>query len=550
MSDTKNDAEKATLPIDIHENIKLSEYTEALTGSLQSVKPRPMPDDLSRINVSQTASFLAIVFEKLRNVVDYREEHLVRRAAIQRIIKRRLMLNPEGTDEAENLVRELLWARYFPNGSLGDGDIHLIQKIINKYLHVRKLLLSAHKDTKYREYLWQFLLELLTCEIEEALTPVESNRDASFTYFIYQTLRQKVKIEGLTDDQKDTYFLVGIEKAFRKSDQPYQRFHLFITFYKPISHYQEEELSKLASDLPQIFKKIDELRSSPYVDKLLKYTRKQLPPYLILFDILIKHKQSMKEIMSSADRLWKEVEKTCVDKYLLVKSRLRNLAIRSLIYIFFTKMLFALILEYPVSNYLYGRADVVSIVINSLFPPILMLVIILFFRIPDQENTKRIFQRIVGIIDADKTYETQVAYMSKRQRTKRPILLFGFTVLYSFTFLITLFLIYEGLTFLHFNLISQAIFIFFVSVVSFFSYRVREVANEYRLIDKPSIIAPIIDFFFLPIVSIGKFLSSEVARFNFFIIIFDFIIEAPYKLIIQIIEEWISFVRQRKEDIV
>ena len=114
----------------------------------------------------------------------------------------------------------------------------------------------------------------------------------------------------------------------------------------------------------------------------------------------------------------------------------------------------------------------------------------------------------------------------------------------------TFFLIYQILTFLNFNLVSQAIFVFFISVVSFFSYRVREVANEYRLIEKTSIIGPIVDFFFMPILYLGKFLSTEVARFNFFILLFDFIIEAPYKLIIQIIEEWIAFVKQRKEEIV
>ncbi len=550
MAEAKIPEVKSPLPLDIQEAVKLSDYTKALIASLQAAKPRLQPDDISRINVSQTVSFLAIVYEKLRNVIDYREEHLVRRAAIERIIKRRLTLNLEGAGEAENLVRELLWARYFPNGSLGDGDIHMIQKIINKYLTLRKTLLATHKDIKYREYLWQFLLDLLTCEIEESLTPVESNRDASSTYFIYQTLRHKVKIEGLTDDQKDIYFLIAIEKSFRRSDQSYQRYHLFITFYKPIAHYTDEEAQALASNIATIFKKIDELRASPYVDKLVKYTRKQLPSYLILFDILHRHKHDMKTILSSASTLWEEVQQTCQQKYGMVKSRLRNLAIRSLIYIFLTKMLFAIILEYPVSNFLYGEVYVPSIVINSLFPPILMLFIVLLNKLPDQENTKRIYQRIIGIIDADRTYETQVAYMTKKQRTRRPILIFGFTILYSCTFLFTLFLIYKVLTFLHFNLVSQAIFIFFVSIVSFFAYRVRQVANEYRLVEKTSIIGPVVDFFFLPIISIGKFLSSEVARFNFFILIFDFIIEAPFKFIMQVIEEWISFVKQRKEDIV
>jgi hypothetical protein len=135
-------------------------------------------------------------------------------------------------------------------------------------------------------------------------------------------------------------------------------------------------------------------------------------------------------------------------------------------------------------------------------------------------------------------------------KEKKPILIFGFTVFYSLTFLITLSLIFEVLTFLNFNLVSQAIFLFFVSVVTFFSYRIKQVVNEYHLSEKESILSPIADFFFMPILSIGKFLSQEIARLNFFIFIFDFLIEAPFKFIFEIIEEWISFVRKRKEEII
>ena len=77
----------------------------------------------------------------------------------------------------------------------------------------------------------------------------------------------------------------------------------------------------------------------------------------------------------------------------------------------------------------------------------------------------------------------------------------------------------------------------------------KSVINEYKLVEKENVLSPVIDFFFMPMLSIGKFLSTEVARFNFFILLFDFIIEAPFKLIIEVVEEWISFVKARKEEI-
>ena len=240
----------------------------------------------------------------------------------------------------------------------------------------------------------------------------------------------------------------------------------------------------------------------------------------------------------------------CRTKYQAVSARMRVLAVRSFIYIFLTKMIFAIILEYPVSLYLYNEVNKISIIINSVFPPILMLLIVSFFRLPGEDNTKRIYNRLIDIIDKDKSFETQVAIITKKPRPKRPILIFGFTIFYSFTFFITLLIIYQILTMLTFNLISQVIFIFFVSVVTFFSYRIKQIVNEYRLQEKEGILSPIFDFFFMPVLSLGKFFSSGLSKLNFFIVIFDFIIEAPFKFLFEIVEEWISFVRKRKEEII
>jgi hypothetical protein len=179
-----------------------------------------------------------------------------------------------------------------------------------------------------------------------------------------------------------------------------------------------------------------------------------------------------------------------------------------------------------------------------------MALIVLSFQMPDEENTKRIFQRLIEIINRDQTFEKTVSLFTKKRKVKKPILIFGFTVFYSLTFLITFSLIHEVLTQLNFNLISEAIFIFFVSVVTFFSYRIKQSVNELKLSEKESVFTPLVDFFFMPILSLGKFFSQEIAKLNFFIFVFDFIIEAPFKLLFEIIEEWIAFVRKRKEEII
>lgn len=529
--------------------IILSQYTKALLDTLKFPKSKAKPDDNSALSVSQTVSFFALVYERVRNAVEYREDHLILRAAIDRILRRRFSLNSTGRGEAENLLRELLWARYFDNGILGAEDIFIIQNLINKYIFLRNQMVVG-RDNELRAYLDKYLFDILTCEIEETLKPQSAQTQSNLTFFIYQVLRNKVKIEGLKEDQKDAYFLVAIEKVFGKSDQSYLRYHLFVTFYKALSDYSDNELSSIAPKLPAIFKKIDDLANNPYVDNLVKFTRKQLPPFLILFSLIKNKPTELNTILTDRERLWNEVDQKCREKYQKLGGRVRTLAVRSFIYILLTKMLFAVILEVPISNYLYGEVNNEAIIINSIFPPILMIMILGFFKIPGEDNTRKIYNRIIDIVDEDKSFETKVAFFPKKTTPKRPMLIFGFTVFYSLTFLITFSLIYEGLKYIGFNLVSMIIFVFFVSVVSFFSYRIRQITKEFKLDEKASFLSPVVDFFFMPLLSMGKFFSSEIAKLNFFIFIFDFIIEAPFKLIFEVVEEWISFVKKRKEEII
>lgn len=529
--------------------IPLSQYTKALLDTLKSIKSKAKPDDNSALSVSQTVSFFALVYEKVRNAVEYREDHLILRASIDRILRRRFSLNYSGKGEAENLLRELLWARYFDNGVLGSEDTVAIQNLIDKYVLLRNHMVVG-RDNELKVYLDKFLFDLITCEIEESLKPQSAQTQTNLSFFIYQVLRKKIKIEDLKDDQKDAYFLVAIEKVFGKSDQAYQRYHLFMTFYKTLDAYSDKDLKNLIPKLPTIFKKIDDMIVNPYVDNLVKFTRKQMPPFLVLFSLIKSKSTEMSMILTDREKLWNEVDQKCRDKYQQLGGRVRSLAVRSFIYILLTKMIFAVILEIPISNYFYGEVSIDAIIINSIFPPVLMIIILGFFKIPGEENTKKIYQRIIDIVDEDKSFETKVAFFPKKTTPKRPMLIFGFTIFYTLTFLVTFSLIYEALKYINFNLVSMSIFVFFVSVVTFFSYRIRQITKELKLEEKPSVLSPVVDFFFMPLLSMGKFFSSEIAKLNFFIFIFDFIIEAPFKLIFEVVEEWISFVRKRKEEII
>ena len=530
------------------EAIELSNYTSALLEALHSIPKRKIHTDQSPIVVSRTVSFFAIVYEKIRNAVEFREEHLVRRAAIERILARRLSLNPEGKGEAENLLRELLWARYLPVDSISVADMDRCQAIIDKYLYLKRKVIMG-RDTKTRERLAEHIKDYMSCELEEQLNLEDTARKSAYLHFFFQVLKNKVEVKDVQKDTGESYFYVASEYAFAKNDLSYIRYHLFQLFYEPLHTMPQAKIDEIGKKFVELTLKIDQIIKNPYIEKLVRFAKKQVPPFRILFTITDRYPKEVNKLLVDTNELWNKVESLCREKYQATGNKVRTAAVRSIIYIFLTKAIFALILEYPLSLYLYGEVHYIPLVINTIFPPMFMGLLVSFVHIPDERNTKKIYERIIDILNRDPSFETTKKVVAQKSRVKRPLLLLGFTIFYLLTFGITFLLIYWVLDLLHFNIIGKTVFIIFISMVAFFGYRIQQTTKEYTLDEKQGILSPFIDFFFVPILFVGKFLSSEVAKLNVFILFFDFLIEAPFKLISEIVEEWITFVRQRKEEI-
>ena len=104
--------------------------------------------------------------------------------------------------------------------------------------------------------------------------------------------------------------------------------------------------------------------------------------------------------------------------------------------------------------------------------------------------------------------------------------------------------------FFSFNAVDALIFILFLSLVSFFAIRLRRTANELAAVEeKEHLITVVVEFFFFPIIEIGKWISKGVSSLNVTAFVFDFLIETPFKTLIQVLEEWFNFIRERRQNL-
>lgn len=509
-------------------------------------KPNPKAKEGHRLPVSRTVSTFAVLYEKARNAVEFRAEHLVRRAAIERIFKRLTTLESNPNSIAENLTVELLWAKYIDSSLIDDATMNLLSQLIEKYLIVKKTLFS-NGSPKYHHISWDTIAGIASAEIDEMIiTPVK--REAVLN-FAYQMLQPKVKIPEIDSASLNLYVYIGIERSFAQSDDALITFHLLKVLYPEwLTATPADVQDKISTCIVHI-QHIKEALVAPPVSIISKYLRKQLPPFLLLRDFLFEHEQDCKEIIDNPTKFEETLTLLAEERYRQIGQKVRRGVIRSIIYIFLTKMILALALETPVDLFLIKRIDYIPLFINLLFPPFLLFLLASFISIPGSDNTKKLVERVKFIIYDPESFYAKADALTEVQRRK-PLLSAIFSVFYLFTFVISFGGIIFILTKLHFNPASQIIFVFFVALVSLFAYRIRQSAREYEVIDRQGIIEPIIDFFFLPILYAGDLLSKEIAKINFFIFLFDFILEAPIKVIFEVIEEWIHFIRTKKEEII
>jgi hypothetical protein len=126
---------------------------------------------------------------------------------------------------------------------------------------------------------------------------------------------------------------------------------------------------------------------------------------------------------------------------------------------------------------------------------------------------------------------------------------FIFSILWFLSTLLVFGLILTALMRLHFNPLSQAIFLFFIAVISFLTYRIYQTANIYTVVARQGLISPIVDFFFVPVIRVGRKFTEGIAQINFILIIVDFIIEAPFKGLVGFFEQWFMFVANKREEL-
>lgn len=499
----------------------LNSTTQELVRDLKSAKEYSQKVNTETIKTTKTASNLAFLYEKARNAIEFRDDHLVRIAAIERILKRRLFLNQTTEKIARLLIKELSWAKYINNNSIIISKSESLPKIIEKYRNI----LTDVEDTYSGK-----LISLCACEIEEHLSfnPISQ----IITNYVSGTLFQRLDFDEKDKTIKSIQIYIAVEKIFAKNSDEIIRYKLLKVLFP-----QWIDKNKLVETL----NKIENHLNYPLKDIIRRKILDVIPPFNLIRDL------TENDINLESENIEEEAKKVLEDRYAETKDKVIRASKRSIVYIFLTKMILAILIEIPI-EVIFNEINYTVLLINILFPPFLMILFNLRIKLPNIDNTQNMIIKIKEYFYSDEKaiIPERIEIKNKENKTDRI-----FFYIFLTTSIILVFGLLWILTILGFSIISQIIFLFFLSVVSFFAFRVREISNDYQLKDNynESFLETLLDYIFLPIIKLGQFLSNQISKLNILSFIFDFIIEAPLKSFLEILEGWLHFVRVKKEEI-
>lgn len=528
-------------------------------------------DDSPKISVSSMVSKLAFFYEKIRNTIEYEEDHLLRKGAIIRILKRQIVI--EGALRATNtpeiskhLLHELIRGSYLPNDKLPETKITEVASLLEKYIKLKNfcvLKINSEIDIKKdigkakdlmteRNKLTTWILSLAACEIEESFGVNKMKQVTVANLFDFFRLNLKLESNATYEHDLEIQIYLSICRTYLRFDEDMLAFVLF-KYYNDNwvkGEMTDVDIKKIASGIRELETLTNKQLKHPLYKKIDRIVRKYALYSTVMAETIDPDPVKVYNDISSNEKTFlATVKKTCNSKYKKAKQRLWRAAMRSILYIFLTKSVFVFVLEVPATQWFNEPINPVTLAINVIFPAVLLFIIVALVRTPGEANTNKIIDGIKELFFAGSERRQPILIRDKARRGL--IINWIFNLIYASTFVLSIYFIIWTLTKINFNWVSITIFLFFLAFVSFFSIITTRGVKELIVVErKENLLTFLLDLFYMPIILIGKWLSNNVSKVNIFIFIFDFIIEAPFKVLVEIADDWTKYVKERKDNMV
>jgi hypothetical protein len=350
------------------------------------------------IKVSDTVSVAASVYETVRNTLEYDDEHLLRRNAIRRILKRRIGEHSP-MESANKLLQELIWARYLPNGRVPTKMIGRIGMILEKY---QMLFSTLDPESPEGQRVYPWLMDVLSVEVEYVLGP--PCIDEALASFAYQELKKRVdwQTQLVSDEERDLQLYIAIHRNVLKSNRATLRYRVLTLYYPGWRKAKQGDsvVREIAMNLLKVVESVEHQIDHSAQEAVYRFIRRHGVVFHLLADIAKDNPEAFARSMQHQDvaSIDTAITKAANARYATFRSRLVRTVVRAAFFLLLTKSILAILVELPYESFVLHTTDYVPLMVNILFPPVLLMCIGVTVRIARKENTAKILDEVHGIL--------------------------------------------------------------------------------------------------------------------------------------------------------
>ncbi len=512
----------------------IRELLERVQAAEEAQSRVPAGQEVLEINtiIGKAAS----LYEKLRYLIDYREDHTIRRAALERILKRRVFI--EGQAESGLiLLQELVDGKYILKEQATEEIAQEIDRIIFKFLELRRLA-GVNGSVSRR------LISYAATEIDALISPLEYMLDHQSAEALYKMLQGRVSAYGYSVEEINAQLYCACWRALLSADNERLSYALWLLYTPELSAQKDiaPDLAGVAAKLPAIVAGIRESVRGSLQWQIIPKIKNESIYFRIIREVLESHSGAAGRILESPRELDQHTREYLDKVYERENTRIQSSGVRAVLYLFITKMTVAIVAELPYEIFVLGGIHYFPLAINVFFHPLLLFGLTRRVGSLDEKNTEAIIAGLHGVL-----YEGRVRSIRIRSGYSR--LTFAFALAYLFLFLFVFGGVVGLLQLLAFNPVSITLFLFFLALVSYFAFRIRYRARRWKVVTEQGTLAIIIGVLAVPIVRTGGYLSRTFSSINVFVMILDFIIETPFKRLLHFSNQFLVYLREKGEEI-
>ena len=233
-------------------------------------------------------------------------------------------------------------------------------------------------------------------------------------------------------------------------------------------------------------------------------------------------------------------------RHATLKRRLKNSAIFSTLSVFISNWATFYLFEVPLAHLFYEDFNMLSTIVDFLLPAMVMFLLIIFIKLPKEGNLAKVLAYTQNILYKDQEYDVYEIKIESKKTTA------GRIFVNMFYFISTI-LAFAGIGYVFYVAqlpITSVIYdTFTIAITIYAAVVVRRDSRELYVGDDRDFKDFVFDVITVPIAKVGLFLSKKWKEYNVVSAFTNFLVELPFAAILDFIEDWSAFIKERKSEL-